>query len=217
MSSADTIFDIVEPALMQLRKSGELSDFTIVSASGREWKVHKLVLFMYSDVLHRMSASTDFIEGQNGRVRLKDVEERAIEGLVRYMYCEVSNVSAADVGIDQDEFPRYCTELLEIADMYNVKGMDEYAMDMFNHWAFHDSFHSGNPQWVRKVVELTCKAEVAEGMWKLLVIKLTNVLTRDHSFDWEYVRELLALHSKLGEHVTMEFASRRFCRSNPLS
>ncbi|KAK4498789.1 hypothetical protein PRZ48_009299 [Zasmidium cellare] len=102
--SADT-----RPAYKTLQKETALRDFTIASQSGKEWKVHKLVLHMHSDVLYRMATSEDFIvsrssppwpelarlvsipdskiqECQTGRAVLKDVGDDCIDALVGYLY-----------------------------------------------------------------------------------------------------------------------------------
>lgn len=53
---------------------------------GKDWPVHKLVLFCYSNVLYKMSTNAAFTECQTGRIVLKDVELRCVEAMVNYFY-----------------------------------------------------------------------------------------------------------------------------------
>lgn len=51
----------VNRARYRLESETALRDFTIASESGKEWKVHKLVLYMHSRVLYRMATSAEFV------------------------------------------------------------------------------------------------------------------------------------------------------------
>lgn len=51
----------------RLRTDGAHSDFTLVAGS-KEWKVHKIVLSMHSDVLYKMSISENFVVRLNADI-----------------------------------------------------------------------------------------------------------------------------------------------------
>ncbi|KAF2164125.1 hypothetical protein M409DRAFT_25471 [Zasmidium cellare ATCC 36951] len=125
---------IVETALAKLRSDKEIADFTIASSSGKEWKVHKFVLFMYSDVLYRMSTSKEFMECQNGRMVLQDIQDRSVGALIDYMYSADVDLSYLQVNLE-DMLPLYI-ELWRLADMYNVKGMQQDVLHQCKQWAF---------------------------------------------------------------------------------
>lgn len=64
---------------------GPAADF-IIAVEGKDWPVHKLIIFCFSDVLYKMSTNAAFTECQTGRVVLKDVEPRCVEAMVNYFY-----------------------------------------------------------------------------------------------------------------------------------
>lgn len=82
---------ILTPLTRLMEDGNDLSDFTLVADGGKEWKVHKVVLFMHSDVLYTMSSSPTFIESKTGRAELNDLngkplDAQLVDALVRYLY-----------------------------------------------------------------------------------------------------------------------------------
>lgn len=81
-SVAEAAKDHLKDSYPELLKSGRLSDFTLVPASGREFHVHKTVLAANSNYFASM------FEKEKGLKRLVSpkIEERTLEILLDFMY-----------------------------------------------------------------------------------------------------------------------------------
>ncbi|PPJ54559.1 hypothetical protein CBER1_06646 [Cercospora berteroae] len=77
--------DAIQKVLQKVHISGAHGDF-VLAAGDREWKVHKLVLMMHSEVLYKMSTNEHVVESKTGRADLKDVEAEQVNALVHFMY-----------------------------------------------------------------------------------------------------------------------------------
>ncbi|KAF2164121.1 hypothetical protein M409DRAFT_25467 [Zasmidium cellare ATCC 36951] len=127
--------DNVEAALKRLRDNHELADFTLVAENGKEWRVHKLVLFMHSNVLYRMSTSQNYAEGQIGCVTLKEVCADSIKAMVRYLY-DPQDFRPYHTGSpkDYDSIKQHMHMLIgmwKLGDMYNMGRMKELARTVY--------------------------------------------------------------------------------------
>ncbi|KAK5124251.1 hypothetical protein LTR85_001954 [Meristemomyces frigidus] len=71
--------------IFTLYETSTQADF-IITCNGEEWKVHKAVLFMHSDVLWKMSSNESFKECREGRAVLNDDDKTHLAELIYYMY-----------------------------------------------------------------------------------------------------------------------------------
>ncbi|XP_072935314.1 protein roadkill-like [Epargyreus clarus] len=92
------------------------ADFTIESADGDKFQVHKLLLASRSEVFRAM-LKDDTAESINNHVKIVDVGKEDLSCLVEFMY----------TGTVKDLENVNCFNLLMLADRYNIKGLKELA------------------------------------------------------------------------------------------
>lgn len=92
------------------------SDFTIESADGAKFRIHKVILAAHSEVFKAM-LKEETAESQNSYVKLVDVSEEDLRGMLEYIYTgtvkDVENMNFAN--------------LLMLADRYNLQGLIELS------------------------------------------------------------------------------------------
>lgn len=92
------------------------SDFTIESADGAKFQIHKVILAAHSEVFKAM-LKEDTAESQNSYVKLVDVTEEDLRCMLEYIYTgTVKDVENVNFG-----------SLLMLADRYNLKGLWELS------------------------------------------------------------------------------------------
>ena len=77
--------EIVPSGFLQLLKSGDGSDFTLVSTDDKEFAVHRTILRARSEYFAAM-LSSDSQEAKNGRCKLPDLDAKTLEVFLLYMY-----------------------------------------------------------------------------------------------------------------------------------
>jgi hypothetical protein len=95
--------------LKDLFLSGKHADATI-RASGKEFKVHKIVLSR-SEVFERM-LSGEAKEAQSGVITIKDIKHEVLEDFLLFLYCD-----------ETPNIKEYAVELMLAADKYMVKDL----------------------------------------------------------------------------------------------
>lgn len=105
---------------------GPPTDFTLI-AEGKEFPVHKVLLFCYSDVLYKMSTNTAFVECQTGRAELKDVKACHVKAMVEHMYdkhytCRTYSSKSPTNGsaVEKPGTVEFEMAMAILADKYNV-------------------------------------------------------------------------------------------------
>ncbi|KAM3957017.1 BTB and MATH domain-containing protein 42 [Aphomia sociella] len=88
------------------------SDFTIESADGHKFKVHKVLLAANSEVFKAM-LKDEMAEGQTGYVRLIDVTKEDFQSVLEFIY------SGTIVDMESSNF----FNLLQLADRFNLRGL----------------------------------------------------------------------------------------------
>ncbi|KAF2164119.1 hypothetical protein M409DRAFT_25465 [Zasmidium cellare ATCC 36951] len=161
--------------LGKLRHDHTLADFTIASSSGEEWRVHKLILRLHSDVLYRMSTSAEFIECQRGRVVIQEVDDRCIEAMVDFFYAGESKLSVeseekgrVDKYTDEGlrEYLGLRRDLFQLAHMYNVKAIQDDVVHSTAFWLGQ----AADPHFAVRLASTMIDVEdLPEGMWEGLI------------------------------------------------
>ncbi|KAK4498788.1 hypothetical protein PRZ48_009298 [Zasmidium cellare] len=184
----------------KLRYDHSISDFTIESDTGKQWKVHKLVLRLHSDVLYRMSTSPEFLECQRSRVILHGIQDRHIEAMVNFFYnlphklseegdCTTSVDDWTDEGL-KDYFTSN-RDLLQLADMYNVK---ELLKALVQDLEFFFNFGGTVELTVRAASAMVKVEDVPDEMWGPLTDHLAYHFARDvpEESELEKLQDVLA-------------------------
>lgn len=92
------------------------SDFTIESADGAKFQIHKVILAAHSEVFKAM-LKEETAESQNSYVKLVDVNEEDLRCMLEYIYTgTVKDVENINFGT-----------LLMLADRYNLRGLWELS------------------------------------------------------------------------------------------
>ncbi|KAI5365920.1 Putative BTB/POZ domain-containing protein [Septoria linicola] len=127
--------------MKRMYEEGMHTDF-ILAIGDKEWKLHKTVLLMHSDVLYKMSSSEAFVESKNGRAELKDVHPQQIDSLVEFLYTGDYKFPGRPESARsrQESVPTAVSELkfhismMALADMYNIPTLNEIAFEtvLFN-------------------------------------------------------------------------------------
>ncbi|CAH0747710.1 unnamed protein product [Diatraea saccharalis] len=92
------------------------SDFTIESADGVKFQVHRVILAGYSDVFKAM-LKEETAESQNSYVKLVDVGNEDLQCILECIYTgTISNLENCN-----------CINMLMLADRYNLKGLRELS------------------------------------------------------------------------------------------
>jgi speckle-type POZ protein len=92
------------------------SDFTIESADGAKFQVHKVLLAAHSEVFKAM-LKEETAESQNSYVKLVDVGKEDLQCILECIY----------TGTVNDLYNCNCINLLMLADRYNLKGLRELS------------------------------------------------------------------------------------------
>ncbi|KAK4498783.1 hypothetical protein PRZ48_009293 [Zasmidium cellare] len=198
--------EAIQNALEKHRDNDEISDFTLVSDTGKEWKVHKMVLSFHSDVLYRMSISKDFTEGQSGRVVLHEVCDDAIEALRDHLY--FYDRDWADYKLEGVAFTDFFCDLWRLADMYNIERLAKTSVDWFGSlFVLEPDLETFED--LRAWVAEACDRDIPRPLQQRMVEDLATLFTTKHSYSPEHVREILDLHPNLAMDVMTEVAQRK--------
>lgn len=73
------------------------------------FQVHRLIFGLQSPVFQAMISNKNFVEGQTGMIKIRDIELPVLEALIRWMY--TGEVQNPDVVVD---------ELCKVADAYQI-------------------------------------------------------------------------------------------------
>ncbi|KAF2217989.1 hypothetical protein CERZMDRAFT_80621 [Cercospora zeae-maydis SCOH1-5] len=128
--------DAIDNVLRKIHNTGAHSDF-ILAVGDREWKVHKMVLMMFSDVLYTMSTNEHFVECQTGRAVLQEVEAEHVHALVHFMYHGVytspngETVSSSISGISADTI-KFHMSMIALGGRYIAPTLVEFAAACIN-------------------------------------------------------------------------------------
>jgi len=117
----------------QVTWSQKHTDFTIVTASGKELKCHKFILAENSPVFDAM-LEKDCTETTTDKMDLKHIEEETLIKFVQYLYAQSTDEAAtkghASAGLSEyvyhRRFPKedLTLDLLSIGHMYDVKDLE---------------------------------------------------------------------------------------------
>lgn len=107
----------IENLTSDLRKLHDARDGDVVLVvNGKEYCAHKNILRVRSPVFYAM-LGTSMVEGSSGRVEIKDLDSRAFEGLLAFIYT-AELPSKASSG--QDDAIDYFGSLMQAADRYGM-------------------------------------------------------------------------------------------------
>ncbi|PIA92776.1 hypothetical protein CB0940_04164 [Cercospora beticola] len=117
--------DAIHDVLRKILDTGAHSDF-VLAVGEKEWKVHKIVLMMHSDMLYKMSTNERFVESQSGRAVLKEVEVDQIGALVEFMYHGRYCGPGGREGIV--EYTKFHLSMIALADRYMMPTLRAFAL-----------------------------------------------------------------------------------------
>jgi len=111
--------DLAEASLAGWREMWESRRFTdaIITCQGQRFEVHRVVLGSRSPVLAAMFGQEGMREGSERHIEVRDSEPEMVEAMLRYMYI-------GEVRESMD-----CTQLLRLADEYEVQGLLEVCAE----------------------------------------------------------------------------------------
>lgn len=186
--------------LKKLQGESNISDFIIQSSSGREWKVHKAVLFLHSDVLYRMSVSPNFVESQSGRVVLEEFDDSVIDAMVEYFYqLKISHGSPDDVKY-YTNLTKLWSGLWQIADMYNIQPLMKIAVREF--CRFLRVSYTRQVESIDLILDAVAEIEhFPDDMWKSIVKFWVSKFSKPHGLEQNQVEALLKKHTKFANDV----------------
>lgn len=101
--------------------SGQFADF-IISVSGKEIPTHRIILVQYSKFFKAM-LSHEMKESKTNRLEIKDQKLSVIQAMLRYIYTGRVNSLEPDSGGSARENAQFYSELLLVADMYQLDGL----------------------------------------------------------------------------------------------
>ncbi|KAK4498787.1 hypothetical protein PRZ48_009297 [Zasmidium cellare] len=213
----DVDMDAMLDGFQKLQPGGNDPDFTIASESGREWKVHKAVLLVHSNVLYEMSTSNDYAECRLGCTVIKIFEDRCIDALVNYLYNPLPCVSeyisahnAAHLGSESsiNEHRTFLIDTFNLGDMYNVAGLKQWALDRMKDW-----LHAlPDISCVEKVVDMCFPIpNVPDEMWQAIFDVGQTLAMRDMGYGIEEDDRLYGKHPSLDVLL-----ANRIAKDNPI-
>ena len=165
--------------------NGELSDCTVVSSDGEEFRVHKVILAMKSPVFKAMF-SHDFKENTENKVRI-DAKAGPVKALVDYMYRGM--VHLQDVST--------CLGLFKLAHLYQILSI----VDVIENY-FIEGFL---PPFCENVLDITFIAhELArEKLLKICIEDISKFTsTYKQASNWDEFTDNKTLNQMLIDHMS---------------
>ena len=126
--------------IQMFRESGQLSDFTLVSRGGREFKVHKAFLAMKSPVFEGLFRHDNFTENENGTMKTKFSDE-TVSHFIDYIYTG----QIPELNEDGRSRAKSNLELLKMSHMYQVEPLVTLFQEyIINEWVMGSPGYSIN-------------------------------------------------------------------------
>lgn len=140
-------------------------------------------------------------------LELPGIDHYAIEELVNYMYGRDIEWGEVDVRVR----PKFFSDLLCLADIYNIKGLRERVMKEFKEWT---SPNNGQWQDMERDMNLICTAKMPHPLSHAIVQEWATFLTKEHPFDLDRYEQIINRHPAFANAVRQEIAQKHSDKAN---
>lgn len=127
--SENAVQSIPQNPLQQFMNKKDMCDVVLVTPLGKELNAHKILLAAHSEIFYKMF-NTDCIERKENKVHITDIGSSLLEQMLEFMYAGA--VKNMDLTL--------CTELLAVADKYNVAELKNYCIRYIRKELTQDNF-----------------------------------------------------------------------------
>ncbi|KAF2164124.1 hypothetical protein M409DRAFT_25470 [Zasmidium cellare ATCC 36951] len=169
--------------------------------------MHLSTIMNWSSDLHVAALSEYCSDMEIYYLELPAIDHYAIEELLKYMYGRDIEWGEVDVRVR----PKFFSDLLCLADIYNIKGLRERVMKEFKEWT-----SSNNGQWrdMERDMNLICTFQMPRPLWHVIVQEWAIFLTEGHPVDRHRYEQIINRHPAYANAVWQEIAQMHSEKAN---
>ncbi|CAK4034111.1 BTB POZ domain-containing [Lecanosticta acicola] len=193
----------VRKRLKRLHDDGTESDFTLVVGE-REFKVHKMVLFLHSTVLYALVTKNE------ARAELKGVEADHVAAMVKFMYCQTYDQPSASLYLWQEN-AEFEVAMNAIGNRYNIADLRSFAQQRFKDALPSKVFReSGKPKQLAEFLDrASSNSDTTQEMRNLIIHTATDHHDVLMKLDTDPLQGVLLRKPKLAIDIIRRMAARQ--------